>query len=91
MSVIKSAIFAILERFPARKDTIKRLFIADGEFQTLCEDFCQCSQALVYWNQSIKTDAPARREEYKALRQELENEIKRLIDEAESKADLSEF
>jgi hypothetical protein len=41
----------------------------------------------VYWNQSIKTDAPARREEYKALRQELENEIKRLIDEAELKAD----
>jgi hypothetical protein len=87
MSVIKSAIFTIYERFSDRKDTVKRLFNASDEFQTLCDDFRQCCQALEYWNQSIKADAPARRQEYKALRRELEDEINRLIDEAELKAD----
>ena len=83
MGVINSAIFTILERFPDRKDAVKRLFSANVNFQTLCEDFRQCSEALKYWNQSIKTDAPARREEYEALRRELESEINRFLNEAE--------
>ena len=86
MCVIKSAIFTIFERFPDRKDTVKRLFNANDEFQTLCEDFRQCSQALEYWDQFMKADAPARRQEYKAIRRELEDEINRFLNEAESKA-----
>jgi hypothetical protein len=85
MGVIKSAIFTILERFPDRKDAIRRLYCASIGFQTLCEDFCQCDRALAHWTQSARTDAPARKEEYEALQRELENEINRFLDEAESK------
>ena len=83
MRVINSAIFIILERFPDSKDAIKRLFRANSEFQTLCEDFRQCNQALVYWSQSNKTEAPARRKEYKELLGQLETEIYRFLNEME--------
>ena len=85
MGVINSAIFIILERFPDRKDAIKRLFSANGEFQTLCEDFRQCNQALVYWSHSNKTEAPARRKEYEEIQGELETEIYRFLNETEHK------
>ena len=85
MGVINSAIFTILERFPESKDTIKRLYCTSIDFQILCEDLCKCDRALAYWAQSAKADAPERQEEYQALQRELENEINRFLDEAESK------
>ena len=85
MGVINSAIFIILERFPDRKDAIKRLFSSNGEFQTLCEDFRQCNRALAYWSQSSKTNAQVRRKEYEVLQGELETEIHRFLNEAEHK------
>ena len=85
MGVIKSAIFLILERFPDRKDLVRRLFSANADFRILCEDFRQCSEALQYWNQSTKTDAPSRRKEYRALQRELADEIDRFLKEADSR------
>jgi len=84
MNVIHTAMFLTLERFPDRAEMIKRLFSESEDFQTVCEDFRQCSTALRYWNQSMKADAPARRLEYAALLRELEQEIEqRLIEEGE--------
>jgi len=83
VSVINSAVFFILERFPDRRDLIKRLFTANNNFQILCEDFRQCSEALQYWNQSMKTDAQVRIKEYSALQCELEEEIDRFLNEAD--------
>jgi hypothetical protein len=83
MGVINSAIFFILERFPERREVIRRLFSASNSFQTLCEDFRQCHEAQQYWARSTETDAPARRREYRALQRELAGEIVRFLDEAD--------
>jgi len=48
----------------------------------LCEDYRQCAEALQHWNQSLDEDAPARMQEYRALLQELEDEISQNINYA---------
>lgn len=44
-------------------------------FQILCEDFSSCAEALRHWNQSSSPEAAQRRDEYRGLLKELENEI----------------
>jgi hypothetical protein len=82
MTVIKSSVFNVLEKFPDRSGDIKRLFKENREFQTVCEDYRQCAEALQYWNQSDEKDAPARRQEYSALAQELAAEILQHLNES---------
>ena len=83
MTVIKSSVFNVLEKFPERSGDIKRLFKEDREFQTVCEDYRQCAEALQHWNQSNEKDAPARRREYATLLQELMDEIYQYLNNAE--------
>ena len=75
MAVIKSSVFLVLEKFPERGEDIKRLYKKSEEFQTICEDYRQCVEALHHWNQSDGKDAPTRRQEYEQLLQELVDEI----------------
>jgi len=75
MTVIKSSVFNVLETFPGNRDDIKRLFKENREFQSICEDYRQCAEALHHWSQSKAKEAPARRQEYALLRQELMDEI----------------
>ena len=81
MTVIKNAIFPVMERFPGTADTIKRLFSESEDFQSLCEDYRRCSEALRHWDKSAEEDAPARRQEYQALLRELEEEIEQNLNE----------
>ena len=76
MTVIKSSVFNVLEKFPDRSEDIKRLFKESQEFQAMCEDYRQCAEALLHWNQSNDNNAPARRQEYELLLQELADEIR---------------
>jgi hypothetical protein len=75
MTVIKSSVFHVLEKFPDRAGDIKRLYKESPEFQTICEDYRQCAEALHHWNQSNEKEAPTRRQEYEQLLQELMDEI----------------
>jgi len=75
MTVIQTGLFSVMERFPDRKDAVKRLFRESEAFQTVCEDYRKCAEALRYWNESASEEAPARREEYAALLKDLEAEI----------------
>ena len=75
MTVIKSSVFKVLETFPGNRDAIKRLFKKNREFQSICEDYRQCADALQHWSQSNEKEAPARRREYEQLVQELMDEI----------------
>lgn len=79
MSVIESGLFLVFERFPDRKAYVKTLYRESEDFQSLCEDYRQCYGALRYWHQSSEEYAPARRHEYTALLEELEEEIGRLL------------
>jgi len=76
MAVLRPGLFAVIERFPHRKAAVRRLFNENDSFQTLCEDYWRCAEALRHWNQSAAEEAVVRREEYTALLQELEAEIK---------------
>jgi hypothetical protein len=75
MTVIPPSLFIVLKRFPERKDCIKRLFRENDNFQSICEDYRNCAEAVRYWNRSESEEAPARREEYAALLRDLEEEI----------------
>jgi hypothetical protein len=75
VTVIKSSVFHILEKFPERAGDIRRLYRQSQEFQSVCEDYRLCAEALHHWNQSRGKDAPARRLEYEQLSQELVDEI----------------
>jgi len=75
MSVIQTSVFTVVKQFPDRGDTVKRLFRESETFQSMCEDYRRCAEALHHWNQSASEEAPARREEYAALLRDLETEI----------------
>ena len=75
MPVIRTNIFTVMKRFPDRKDSIKRLYKRNSDFQTICEDYRKCMEAYLYWDKSGSKEAYERREEYAMLREELETEI----------------
>jgi len=75
MAVVKMHLLKVVRRFPAHEMIIKRLYREDGTFQTICEDFGNCCDALERWRQSALEDAPARKRDYETLLQDLEEEI----------------
>ena len=79
MSIIESGLFFVFERFPDSKEAVKALYRESEDFQSLCEDYRQCALALRYWSRSSEEDAPARREEYTLLLQELEEELTKIL------------
>ena len=81
MPVIRTSVFTVLERFPDRKDTVKQLFKENETFQSVCEDYLKCAEALRHWSQSASEEASVRREEYAELLQDLEAEILQCLDE----------
>jgi hypothetical protein len=81
MTVIETSVFSVAKRFPDRTDAVKRLFKKSETFQTLCEDYRKCAEALRHWNESASEEATARREEYAVLLHDLEGEILQSLDE----------
>ena len=82
MTVIKSSVFHVLEKFPERAGDIKRLYRKNQEFQTVCDDYRQCAEALHHWNRSHEKAASIRRQEYAQLFQELMDEIRLYLNES---------
>lgn len=79
MSVIHPSLFLIMQRFPAQKDLLRRRYLKSSSFQTLCDDYRKCTQALEHWTRSEHALAPERSRDYQELLQGLENEIAELI------------
>ena len=73
----------IFAQFPDRKDTVKHLFRESETFQSVCEDYRRCAEAMQHWNQSASVETPARREEYAALLRDLELETLQDLKESE--------
>ena len=82
MAVIKGSVFYVLEKFPDRYGDIKRLYKQSQEFQTVCEDYRLCAEALQHWYHSHEKVALARRNEYEQLFQELVEEIRLYLGES---------
>jgi hypothetical protein len=72
--------------FPfARKRHDKGIIIAlyqrNASFQSLCEDYQVCVEALTHWNNMDYDESVARRKEYGELIQSLESEIMGCLNE----------
>jgi hypothetical protein len=79
MSVIHPGLFLIMQRFPSQKDKLRRLYLSSPSFQTLCEDYHKCTEALEHWMQSKHENALERSREYRELKQGLESEVEEHI------------
>ena len=62
MPVIQTSVFTVVKRFPDRKDTVKQLFKESETFQSVCEDYRRCAEALRHWNESASEEAPCTQE-----------------------------
>lgn len=82
MPVVYTSLSIVLEEFPDQEERIKSLFRENETFQTLCEDYRQCFEALKYWNCSSAEEAPARRDEYGTILRDLEEEILQNVKES---------
>ena len=82
MPIAYTGLPIVLAKFPEHQEKIKRLFKRNETFQTLCEDYRRCSEALKYWNNFASEEAPARREEYRSLLRDLEDEILQNVKES---------
>ncbi len=65
----------IREQFSDQEHNIDLLMAEDPEFFALCEDYEICINALGYWAGSQEPEAETRVKEYRALVQELQEEI----------------
>ena len=80
MAILHTSLSVVLARFPEHMDKIKHLFRQNSIFKAQCEDYLQCSKALKYWSRSTSEEAPARREEYGTLLEDLTQEILQTLD-----------
>lgn len=75
MAVIHPNIFQVMKRFPEQRREIAQCFHDSESFQSLCEDYKQCNQALQFWSRVNSAESMQRKAEYKELFQSLEFEI----------------
>ena len=59
--VIQPGLFVIMQRFPQYRDALRHLYLNNESFQTICDDYRKCSNALSHWTQAeshLPADAP---------------------------------
>jgi hypothetical protein len=83
MPVIHSNLFFIIKRFQEHKETVRRLYGENENFQEMCDDYQKCAKALRHWAQSDSEEACERRNEYAGYLQDLETEILQSLKEAQ--------
>ncbi len=57
------------------------MYRSSQSFQSICESYQKCSEALKYWVKSNSEEAPGRSREYAELLNELELEILQSLEE----------
>ncbi len=63
------------------KDAIRRMCISSRSFKSICYSYRKCSEAIRYWTESDRDEAPERQREYAALLHELKLEISQSLKE----------
>jgi hypothetical protein len=79
MSMIHPGLFLIMQRFPSQRDRLRRLYLSSPSFQTICDDYQKCTEALEHWMRSGHDNASERSREYQELKQSLESEVEERI------------
>jgi hypothetical protein len=75
MPVIHPSLFLIMKHFPGHEDILRRMYIRNETFKSICNDYQKCAEAVEYWKRSNLEKAPLRADEYATLLMELEEEI----------------
>jgi hypothetical protein len=70
----------IMEQFFEERQALQRLFQESLSFQSLCDDYQECLAELQNWQQSTSEEAPAWRDEYAHLLLELEQEVRKYLE-----------
>ena len=79
MSMIHPGLFLIMQRFPSQRNRLRRLYLSSPSFQTICDDYQKCTEALEHWMRSGHDNASERSREYQELKQSLESEVEEHI------------
>ncbi|MEJ2111928.1 MAG: hypothetical protein P8Z37_18860 [Acidobacteriota bacterium] len=79
MSMIHQGLSLIIQRFPSERDRLRRLYLSNTSFQSLCDDYQKCTEALEHWSGSNNEKALERTREYGELKQSLEREVEEHI------------
>lgn len=80
MTIVQTSVFSVLRKFPDRRDRIMGLFKEREDFRAMCEDYEKCLMSLRHWSASEAEEAAERKEEYTAIRVDLETEISQNLD-----------
>jgi hypothetical protein len=72
---IENSVALVIGQFESWKACIEQSFQESDDFQSLCEDYAVCAQALEKWEASNAALADQRRQEYSELLAELGQEI----------------
>ena len=75
MAVIQPSIFLVMNRFPDRRDILRRIYRTSESFRSICHNYQKCNKALEHWDKSKSAEASDRYQEYSVLLEELELEI----------------
>jgi hypothetical protein len=70
----------IMERFPEERQAVCCFFRESRSFQSLCNDYWECLDALRTWQQSTSEEAPAWSDEYAQLLRALEQEVRQYLE-----------
>ena len=64
----------LVSRFPRHELAIRRLYVRDPEFRSVCDDYADVERALEYW-QAADPAVPERVTQYRQMLEELEAEV----------------
>ena len=70
----------IVQQLPELRTQIVDRLVGDTDFQSLCHDYDRCSEALGRFREQAET-LPERVAEYEQLLAELEDDIRRTLDD----------
>lgn len=73
----------VYEQFPAQTELIEKLLRQSSEFSSLCEDYGECVEIFKTLTLS-NASTPARIDEYRLLRNELNDEILQVLTKLET-------
>jgi hypothetical protein len=82
MTVIKSSVFKVLEKFPDRNGDIKRLYKKAGNFKPCVKITASAPRRCTTGINRMKKRRQTRRQEYEQLFQELMDEIYLYLNES---------
>ena len=79
------AVDHVIEHFPESAAVVRRLYLRDERFRSVCEDFALSIHSLRRFEARVDADRRPEVEDYRKLLRELEQELRSYLPSDESK------